>query len=129
MNNFLMFDIKEAGGVPYNETERYEYCRYYTTDGLTDTSEYKTIRFSVNQENILCHWKNSFLELRGHLKPKTEGAADYTKTAKIAFIMNAIPHMFSNAKLTLGSRVIEAINNVGHVSSMMHYTCTALSQA
>ena len=127
MNNFLMFDLKEAGGIPYNETERYEYCRYYTTDGLTDTSEYKTIRFTVNQENILCHWKNSFLELRGHLKPKT-GNADFAKTAKIGFIFNAIPHMFSNAKLALGSRVIEAINNVGHVSSMMHSTLLARSK-
>ena len=128
MNNFLMFDIKEAGGVPYNETERYEYCRYYTTDGLTDTSEYKTIRFSVNQENIFCHWKNAFLELRGHLKPKTGEPKTFDKKAKIAFIMNAIPHMFSNAKLTLGSRVIEAINNVGHVSSLMHYTLLARSK-
>ena len=127
MNNFLMYDIKDAGGIPYNETERYEYCRYYTTDGLTDTSEYKTIRFTVHQENIMCHWKNAFLELRGNLVRKDTGAA-FAKADKIAFIFNAIPHFFSNAKLTLGSRVIEAINDVGHVSSMMHYTLLSRSK-
>ena len=121
-----MYDLKQAGGIPYNETERYEYCRYYTTDGLTDTSEYKTIRFSVHQENILLHWKNSFLDLRGHLVRKDKKPV--TKEDKVAFIFNAIPHLFSNAKLTLGSRVIEAINDLGHVSSMLHYTLLSRSK-
>lgn len=122
-----MYDIRDAGGVPYSETERYEYTRYYTTDGLTDHSEYKSIRFSVNQTNIYCHWKNSFLELRGKLVRKDNGTA-YVGTDKIAFIFNAIPHMFANAKLMLGSHVVEQVNDVGHVSSMMHYTLLGRSK-
>ena len=40
---------------------------------------------------------------------------------KIALIFNAIPHLFSNGKLTVGTRTVENVNVIGHVSSMMHY--------
>ena len=38
----------------------------------------------------------------------------------ITLIHNAIPHMFSNVKLSIGNRVVENINQIGHVSSMIY---------
>ena len=55
-----MYDLSHAGGVPYPETDKYHYDRWYTTTGPTDGSEYKTIRFNVRQDNLLLHWTNSF---------------------------------------------------------------------
>ena len=119
MNNFLLYDTSEAGGIPYSQTERYEFQRWFTTDGLTDTSEYKTIRFSMRQENLLIHWRNSYLELAGKLVKKNGTA--YAKKSAISFIFNGIAHSFANGKLSIGSRVVEAVNEMGHVSSLMHY--------
>ena len=75
MNNFLIYDTADAGGIPYSQTEKYEYHRYLSTDGLTDTSEFKTIRFSMRQENLLIHWRNSYLEIHGQIVTKATGAA------------------------------------------------------
>ena len=115
-----MFDKAQAGGITYDQTESYEYQRYFTTDGLTDTSEYKSIRFSVLQTNLFFHFRNAFLELRGRVvgddkKPFLDGD-------KISFINNPIPHFFDNAKFSIGSRVVESISEFGHVSSLIHYT-------
>ena len=41
MNNAQMYDVSNAGGVPYPETNKYHYSKWYTTTGLTDGSEYK----------------------------------------------------------------------------------------
>ena len=47
MNNAAMYNLGIAGGIPYPETEKYSYDRWYTTTGLTDGSAYKTIRFNI----------------------------------------------------------------------------------
>ena len=119
MNNSAMYDLGHAGGVPYPETDKYHYDRWYTTTGLTDGSEYKTIRFNIRQDNLLLHWTNSYLVLEGKLVKKT-GGGDYANTQLISLAHNAIPHMFSNVKLTVGNRLVENVNQVGHVSSMLY---------
>ena len=119
MNNSQMYKLNHAGGVPYPETDKYHYDRWYTTTGLTDGSEYKTIRFNIRQDNLLLHWTNSYLVLEGKLVKKA-GDAAYENTQLISLIHNAIPHMFSNVKLTVGNRLVENINQVGHVSSMIY---------
>ena len=70
MNNSQMYELHHAGGIPYPETDKYHYDRWYTTTGLTDGSEYKTIRFNIRQDNLLLHWTNSFLVLKGQLVKK-----------------------------------------------------------
>ena len=119
MNNSQMYDVSNAGGVPYPETDKYHYSKWYTTTGLTDGSEYKTIRFNVRQDNLLLHWMNSYLTLEGQLVKKDDGAV-YANTQLIAMIHNAIPHMFSNVKLTVGNKLVENVNQIGHVSSLMY---------
>ena len=47
----------------------------------------------------------------------------------ITLIHNAIPHMFSNVKLTIGNKLVENVNQVGHVSSMMYGVLYARSKA
>ena len=65
-----MYETEEAGGVPYPETDKYHYNKWFTTTGLTDGSAYKTIRFNVRQDNLLLHWRNSYLELQGQVFQK-----------------------------------------------------------
>ena len=55
MNNPLMYDVGQAGGVPYPDTNKYHYERWFTTSGLTDGTEYKTVRFNIRQDNLLLH--------------------------------------------------------------------------
>ena len=119
MNNPGMYELESAGGVAYPETDKYHYNKWYTTTGLTDGSAYKIVRFNIRQDNLLLHWRNSYLELKGRVVKKADGVA-YDNEAAIALIHNAIPHMFSNVKLTVGGKLVENINNVGHVSSMMY---------
>ena len=119
MNNSQMYELHHAGGIPYPETDKYHYDRWYTTTGLTDGSEYKTIRFNIRQDNLLLHWTNSFLVLNGQLVKKT-GETAFGDDDAIALIHNAIPHMFSNVKLTVGTHLVENVNVVSHVSSMMY---------
>ena len=114
-----MYEMENAGGVPYPETDKYHYSKWYTTTGLTDGSAYKTIRFNVRQDNLLLHWRNSYLELSGQLVRKDTGNA-FDDNAPITLIHNAIPHMFSNVKLTVGNQLVENINHVGHVSSLLY---------
>ena len=118
MNNGQMYERELAGGVPYPETEKYAYDRWYTTTGLTDGSEYKTIRFNIRQDNLLLHLTNGYLEIHGQLRQKTSDAV-MPSGAKIAMIHNAIPHLFDNVKLTVGNQLVENVNQPGHVSSMM----------
>ena len=120
MNNPAIYSLEDAGGISYPETESYQFERYYTTVGLTDASAFKTIRFNMRQENLLLHWRYSYLEIHGRLVQKADDNA-YTDDSKISMIFNAIPHLFSNAKLTIGTKVVENVNQVGHVSSLMHY--------
>ena len=70
MNNSSMYEIEHAGGIPYPETDRYYYESWFPTSGLTDGGEYKTIRFNVRQDNLLLHWTNSYIELKGKLVKK-----------------------------------------------------------
>ena len=72
MNNAAMYNFGIAGGIPYPETEKYSYDRWYTTTGLTDGSAYKTIRFNIRQDNLLLHWANSYLEMHGQLVKKAD---------------------------------------------------------
>ena len=114
-----MYDLAHAGGVPYPETNKYHYDKWFTTTGLTDGKEYKTIRFNIRQDNLMLHWVNAYMTLEGKLVKKTAGTV-YTDTQKIAMVHNAIPHLFSNVKLTIGNKLVENVNQIGHVSSMMY---------
>ncbi len=113
--------------VPYPETEKYQYDRWFTTTGLTNGDAYKTIRFNIQQDNLLLPWVNSYLELHGQVVKKAD-STPYADNAQIALIHNAIPHMFANAKLTIGNQTVETINNVGHVSSMIYDVLFARSK-
>ena len=117
MNNPLMYDRQSAGGIAYPQTERYRYDSYFTTSGLTDGSQYQTVRFNVHQQNVLLHWTNAYMDIHGRLIQKDNGV--YPTGSAIALIHNALPHLFSNIKLTVGSVVVENINHVGHVSSLI----------
>ena len=128
MNNPAMYSLESAGGTPYPETEKYSYDRWYTTTGLTDGSAYKTIRFNIRQDNLLLHWRNSYLELHGQLVQKANGTA-FADDSLITLIHNAIPHLFSNVKLTVGSQLVENVILVGHVSSMIYDVIYARSKA
>ena len=44
----------------------------------------------------------------------------YDDADLITLTHNAVPLMFSNVKLTIGNKMIENVNEVGHVSSMMY---------
>ena len=114
-----MYSLEDAGGIPYPETEKYQFDQWYTTVGLTDGTAYKTIRFNIRQENLLLHWRYSYLELHGQLVKKADSGV-YADESKITLIHNAIPHMFTNVKLTVGTHLVENVNVVGHVSSMMY---------
>ena len=127
MNNQLLYDTEDAGGIPYQQTEKYEYLDYFCTEGLTDTAAYKTIRFTMRQENLLIHWRNAYLEIGGMLCK--EDGTGYAQDAKIALIHNAIPHMFKNGKLSIGNSIVENINELGYVSSLMHYVLLARSKS
>ena len=119
MNNPTMYDIDEAGGIPYPETQKYYYDKWFTTSGLTDGDAYRTIRFNVRTDTALLHWYNAFLVLDGKLV-KNEGDAEYADGDLITLTHNAVPLMFSNVKLTIGNKLVENVNEVGHVSSMMY---------
>ena len=119
MNNTGMYDLERAGGIAYPETEKYDYNKWYTTMGMTDGGAYKAIRFDVRQDNLLLHWRNSYLELSGQIVKKSNGTA-YGDDDLITLIHNAIPHMFSNVKLSIGSTTVENVDHPGHVSSLIY---------
>ena len=114
-----MYDLESAGGVAYPETEKYDYNKWYTTMGMTDGGAYKAIRFDVRQDNLLLHWRNAYLELRGQVVKKADGSV-YGDDDLITLIHNAIPHMFSNVKLSIGSTTVENVDHPGHVSSLIY---------
>ena len=128
MNNPAMYELEEAGGIAYPETDKYDYKKWYPTTGLTDANAYKSIRFNVRQDNLLLHWRNAYLELTGQVVQKAGGAV-FANNSRIAMIHNAIPHLFSNVKLTIGSQLVENINQVGHVSSLMYNVLYPKSKA
>ena len=51
------------------------------------------------------------------------------KVGGTVFAQNAIPHLFSNVKLTIGTQLVENINQVGHVSSLMYNVLYPKSKA
>ena len=119
MNNSQMYEYAHAGGVPYPETDKYYYERWFPTSGLTDGSEYKTIRFNVKMDNLILHWTNAYMVLDGQLVKKADGG-EYAGTEMISMIHNAVPHLFSNCKLKINNTCVEDVSEVGHVSSMMY---------
>lgn len=121
MNNSAIYSLSEAGGVHYTDVESYEFENWYSTVGLTDYGAYRTIRFSMRQENLILHWKNSYLEIHGQLLKRTGDDVQFGADDKIALIFNAIFHLFTNAKISIGTQTVENVNLVGYVSSMIHY--------
>ena len=100
---------------------KYDYSKWYTTTGMTDGAEYRAVRFDFCQDNLLLYWANAYLELKGQLVNKTGGTA-YGDDDLITLIHNAIPHMFSSVKLSLGTTTVENVDNPGHVSSLIYDT-------
>ena len=113
-----MYELQNAGGLPYPETDKYHFDKWFTTTGLSDGTEYRSVRFNIKQDNLLLHWTNSYLTLEGKLVKRADGTV-YGNNDMITLIHNAVPHMFSNVKLTIGNQTVENINSVGYVSSMM----------
>ena len=68
-----MYDLDAAGAIDYPETENYSYDIWHCTPGLTDASEYKSVRFQMLQENLLLHWKYAYLEIHGRLVKRQPG--------------------------------------------------------
>ena len=128
MNNSAMYRLEDAGGIPYPETAKYHYDKWYTTTGLTDGNAYKTIRFNIRQDNLLLHWKNAYLEIHGQIV-KNAGGGAYANGDLITFIHNGIVHLFDNVKLAIGGQQVENVNHVGHVSSMIYDVLFARSKA
>ena len=95
MNNFQMYELAHPGGTPYPETDRYYHDRWYTTTGLKDGGEYKNLRFNIRKENLLLHWTNAHIELKGKLVKKGGGAA-YADRSLITLTHNVILMMFLN---------------------------------
>ena len=115
-----MYDLSNAGGVEYNETENYSYDSWFSTPGLSDLDEYRIIRYHMNQENLLLHWKYAYLEITGQLYKKAGQMVKYTADDKISFIHNSVPHLFTNAKFTVGNKTVETVNLPGYASSLMN---------
>ena len=109
MNNSQMYEYAHAGGVPYPETDKYYYEKWYPTSGLTDGSEYKNVRFNVKMDSLILHWTNAYLVLEGQLVKKADDDA-YAGTEMISMIHNAVPHLFSNCKLTINNKCIEDVS-------------------
>lgn len=120
MNNTLMYDLGSAGGVVYPETDKYKYSKWYTTTGMTDGAAYKTIRFDVRQDNLLLHWRNAYLELKGRVYKQAGDNVAFGNDDNIVMIHNATPHLFSSVRLSVGSKTMESVNAPGHVSSMIY---------
>ena len=120
MNNPLLFDTAAAGLHEYTETEKYEYDDVFTTVGLTDASQYKTVRFILRQENLILHWRNAYLEIKGQIV-KIDGTV-FANDDKIAPCHNAAAYLFSNGKISLGGTIIENVNNIGFVTTLLHLT-------
>ena len=68
------------------------------------------------------------MELHGQLVKQADGTA-YVDGDLITLIHNAVPHMFSNVKLTVGNQTVENVNQVGHVSSLIYDTLYPRSKA
>ena len=122
-----MYKLSDAGGIPYPETAKYRYDKWYTTAGLTDGNAYKTVRFNIRQENLLLHWRNSRLEIHGQVVKKVDNQA-FDAGSHIALIHNGIVHLFDNVKLTIRGQQVENVNQVGHVSSMLYDVLFARSK-
>ena len=130
MNNPDLFDRTLAGGSPYPHTEKYEYNDWYCTTGLTDTSEYRTIRFNVQASNLLLHWTNSYLQMTGRLVPKVDpDKSPYTHESALTFIHNGACHLFDSVKLSIGSTCVENVNVPGHCSSLIFNVLLPRSKA
>ena len=119
MNNPELFDKDIAGGVPYPLVEKYAYTTFYPTSGLTDMSEYKTIRFNIRQDNLHLHFCNSMIEIHGQVVKKDDGGL-YGTGDKIALVHNFFPHLFQNIKISIGSVCVENINSPCMVSSLLY---------
>ncbi len=128
MNNPDMYNRELAGGTPYPETEKYSYSSWYCATGLSDTTEYKTVRFSLRQDNLLLHWTNGYLEMQGQLVQKANKAV-MPEQALITFAHNGLIHLFDNIKFTIGNQMVENINIPGHVSSLMFDVLLARSKS
>ena len=87
-----MYELAHAGGIPYPETDRYYYDRWYMTLGLTDGGEYKALRFNIRQDNLLLHSTNAYIALKGKLVKK-EGGTAYADGSLITLTHNAIPKL------------------------------------
>ena len=128
MNNADLFDSGLAGGSPYPYTEKYEYSDWYCTTGMTDTSEYRTIRFNVQASNLLLPWTNSYLEMKGRLVRK-DNKTTYVQDEPITFAHNGACHLFDSVKFSIGSTCVENINVPGHCSSLMFNVLLARSKS
>ena len=121
MNNLTLFDKSLAGGIDFPEIDSYQYEIWYPTSGLSDLSEYKTVRFNMAQTSLTLHWRWSYLSIKGKIRVKPDGGAerDLKDDDKIALIHNFVPYLFTNCKLTIGNTLIEDVSHPGHVSTVL----------
>ena len=122
MNNPTLFDKSLAGGIDFPEIDSYQYETWYPTSGLSDLSEYKTVRFNMAQTSLLLHWRWAYLTIKGKISVKPDdGGAERALAAadKISLIHNFVPYLFSNCKLTVGNTLIEDVAHPGTVSTVL----------
>ena len=128
MNNPDLFNRELAGGSAYPHIEKYEYGDWYCTSGLSDTSEYRTIRFNVQASNLFLHWTNGLLEMTGRLVKKVAKTA-YADQAAVTFAHNGACHLFDSVKFSIGSTCVENLNVPGHCNSLMFNVLLARSKS
>ena len=121
MNNPTLFDKSLAGEIDFPEIDSYQYETWYPTSGLSDLSEYKTVRFNMAQTSLLLHWRWSYLTIKGKITVKPNVGEERALAAddKISLIHNFVPYLFSNCKLTVGNTLIEDVAHPGHVSTVL----------
>ena len=74
----------------------------FSFSGLTDRSEYETIRFDISQDHQLhWTWTNGLFDIHGQLFQKPSGVY-FPSEAIISMIHNAVPHLFDKIKLSTG---------------------------
>lgn len=118
MNNDLIFNLNLASPPPYTECESYQYEDVYSVVGLSDNSQFTTVRFSLRDDNLLLHLRNSYIEIHGQILKTTD--KPFGTHDKIALTHNAGVHMFSDVKLSIAGQMVENVSYVGHVSTLLH---------
>ncbi|MEO1918070.1 MAG: hypothetical protein ABGX53_06905 [Candidatus Thioglobus sp.] len=96
----------------------YEYDEYNPIIG-THFNSAGVINITIENFDQFIHPHKSGLLIQGKLVKKADKSA-YGDNDLIALVNNALPHLFSNIRYSLGGKEIESINNPGQASTMFN---------